>query len=168
MESMERRTCLEVLLQEGSRIRVYSVVGSALPGRITAQSARVPVREGLAMIKGQNRVQLVWAKGRFSQYIRERDGFICHYCGLEGYTVDHVVPRSKGGRSTPANCVCACQTCNGLKADRNKEDFLAYVQGLACECVGDEWGVRRRCLRHRIETYAARRCGVGALVLARL
>lgn len=154
---MVRQTCLEVLLQERSRIKVYSVAGSELLGFLATRSARTLVREGRAVIKGQNRIQLLWGRSRFYQYIRQRDGFICSYCGGEGYTVDHVMPRSKGGRSTPANCVCACQTCNGLKANRTKEEFLTYIQGLACKCVSDWRGVRRRCLRHRIEANAGNR-----------
>jgi 5-methylcytosine-specific restriction endonuclease McrA len=42
----------------------------------------------------------------------------CAYCGREGYlTVDHVVPRSRGGDNTLENRVMACPPCNHLKAD---------------------------------------------------
>jgi len=49
-----------------------------------------------------------------------RDRWTCQYCGHErGHlTVDHVVPRSKGGRSTWDNIVTCCAPCNRRKGDR--------------------------------------------------
>src|SRR5688500_10039426 len=45
-----------------------------------------------------------------------RDGHTCHYCGTEGagreLTIDHVVPRSRGGRTAWENVVTACGSCN--------------------------------------------------------
>ena len=39
----------------------------------------------------------------------------CHYCGLDGGTVDHVIPTSQGGKDTKANCVPACGPCNNFR-----------------------------------------------------
>jgi 5-methylcytosine-specific restriction endonuclease McrA len=47
-----------------------------------------------------------------------RDGRRCGYCTKAATTVDHIVPRSQGGRNTWANTVAACYTCNQRKADR--------------------------------------------------
>ena len=51
-----------------------------------------------------------------------RDGFQCRYCGWEGtsaqLTIDHVVPRSRGGRTSWDNVVAACAPCNRKKGDR--------------------------------------------------
>ena len=49
-----------------------------------------------------------------------RDRWTCQYCGHErgNLTVDHVVPRSKGGRSTWDNIVTCCAPCNRRKGDR--------------------------------------------------
>jgi len=49
-----------------------------------------------------------------------RDRWTCQYCGHErgNLTVDHVVPRSKGGRSTWDNIVTSCAPCNRRKGDR--------------------------------------------------
>ena len=47
-----------------------------------------------------------------------RDGWSCQYCGSRGnLTVDHVVPRSKGGVSTWENIVTSCAPCNRRKGD---------------------------------------------------
>ena len=48
-----------------------------------------------------------------------RDGFRCQYCGCTGsLTVDHVMPRSRGGGSTWDNVVTACAPCNLRKGDK--------------------------------------------------
>src|SRR4029077_12634265 len=47
-----------------------------------------------------------------------RDGWTCQYCGSRAQlTVDHVIPRSKGGGSTWENIVAACAPCNRRKGD---------------------------------------------------
>ena len=52
-----------------------------------------------------------------------RDGWRCVYCGSSGgrLTLDHVVPRSKGGESIWENVVTACAPCNLRKGDRSLE-----------------------------------------------
>lgn len=47
-----------------------------------------------------------------------RDNFQCLYCGDTATTIDHVVPRALGGKSTYDNCVAACQPCNSKKANK--------------------------------------------------
>ncbi|MCA9319323.1 MAG: HNH endonuclease, partial [Planctomycetes bacterium] len=52
----------------------------------------------------------------------KRDEHRCQYCGLrqplDQLSIDHVVPRSRGGPSTWENCVLACLRCNVRKGDR--------------------------------------------------
>ncbi len=47
-----------------------------------------------------------------------RDDFRCQYCGLVADSIDHVVPRSRGGRHEWSNVVAACRRCNLTKRDR--------------------------------------------------
>ena len=48
-----------------------------------------------------------------------RDGWACQYCGSRSnLTVDHVIPRSKGGDSSWENIVASCAPCNRRKGDR--------------------------------------------------
>ena len=68
-----------------------------------------------------------WFKGRkqgmrFSRgnlYIR--DLYTCQFCGdthpHKDLTIDHVLPRSKGGKTSWANCVTACRSCNSRKGN---------------------------------------------------
>src|SRR2546429_3623130 len=48
-----------------------------------------------------------------------RDSWTCQYCGSRSsLTVDHVIPRSKGGESSWENIVASCAPCNRRKGDR--------------------------------------------------
>lgn len=64
---------------------------------------RVPYRHSLPMTRSG---------------VLRRDGRRCAYCGRKADTIDHVVPRSRGGSHDWVNCVAACRTCNSRKADR--------------------------------------------------
>ena len=65
--------------------------------------------------------------------IYARDGSRCQYCGRHFPTselsLDHVVPRSRGGRTTWENVVCACLSCNVKKGGRTPtEAHLTLVK----------------------------------------
>jgi len=51
-----------------------------------------------------------------------RDGYVCQYCGrrfsVSQLSVDHVIPRDRGGRNTWENLVTSCKACNERKANR--------------------------------------------------
>jgi 5-methylcytosine-specific restriction endonuclease McrA len=52
--------------------------------------------------------------------VLKRDKYTCQYCGDQGrdLTIDHIVPKSKGGQTCWDNVVAACEKCNKTKADR--------------------------------------------------
>lgn len=50
--------------------------------------------------------------------VMRRDNRRCGYCTAPATTIDHVVPRSRGGQNTWRNTVAACTSCNQRKADR--------------------------------------------------
>jgi len=58
--------------------------------------------------------------------IKLRDSYKCQYCGIDHthepnlLTMDHVVPRANGGKSTWTNIVAACMPCNLKKAHYDK------------------------------------------------
>ena len=47
-----------------------------------------------------------------------RDAHRCQYCGANAESIDHVIPRSKGGEHAWENVVAACRPCNVHKGDR--------------------------------------------------
>lgn len=56
--------------------------------------------------------------------IFKRDGNSCVYCGsTRTLTLDHVIPRAKGGKDTWENLVTACHACNNEKADLTLEEW---------------------------------------------
>ena len=73
--------------------------------------------------------------------IKLRDGRCCAYCGERGDTVDHVMPRSRGGQDSWDNLVCACRPCNNRKADRTPVEAgmkLRWVPRPVIPGVGDQ------------------------------
>lgn len=54
-----------------------------------------------------------WSKGG----VLRRDGHRCGYCAAPATTVDHILPRSRGGRNTWQNTIGACYACNQRKAN---------------------------------------------------
>jgi 5-methylcytosine-specific restriction endonuclease McrA len=51
-----------------------------------------------------------------------RDSGQCQYCGKRADSIDHIVPRSRGGGHTWDNVVAACGRCNAVKRDRLLEE----------------------------------------------
>lgn len=71
-------------------------------------------------------------KNRKKHRLAERDGGAhCFYCGIREkiyrLTIDHVVPRSRGGTDALANLVLACEPCNKAKGSRPLVEFIAVA-----------------------------------------
>ena len=75
-------------------------------------------------------------------FIYEREGGCCTYCGIrtrplrrglhrapDRATLDHVLPRSQGGRLTRDNLVLACAACNNERGIMDAEAFRAIKAG---------------------------------------
>lgn len=56
--------------------------------------------------------------------VLKRDKHTCQYCGQQGryLTIDHVLPKSRGGQSNWKNVVAACEPCNKKKANKTPEE----------------------------------------------
>lgn len=55
--------------------------------------------------------------------VLHRDGYRCQYCGIKpALTIDHVLPRSRGGKDEWLNVVAACQKCNIKKGNKTPEE----------------------------------------------
>jgi 5-methylcytosine-specific restriction endonuclease McrA len=88
------------------------------------ETAVTLVREHAAVVVNRHTIRRVYSNKSFRRYILERDRNICHFCGEYGDTIDHLLPRAKGGHTTPANCVCACNLCNQTKAALSLDEFM--------------------------------------------
>lgn len=56
--------------------------------------------------------------------IIKRDGNKCQYCGKKNVemTIDHIIPKSRGGEDTWENLIAACVRCNNRKGNRTPEE----------------------------------------------
>ena len=76
-----------------------------------------------------------------------RDDYTCAYCVTRGnreMTVDHVVPRSRGGRSVWENLVACCTACNARKRDRTPDEARMPLRRKPREPRFIPWVVVRR------------------------
>ncbi|WP_042387674.1 MULTISPECIES: HNH endonuclease [Streptacidiphilus] len=70
-----------------------------------------------------------------------RDGGRCVYCGGVATSVDHVVPRSRGGQHAWDNVVAACRRCNHVKADRHLADLGWRMKRQPAPPTGLAWRI---------------------------
>jgi 5-methylcytosine-specific restriction endonuclease McrA len=92
----------------------------------------VTVQPGAVVLRSERAVVRVPSVLRLTRYVRvpyrgsvplARDGGRCVYCGAAATSLDHVVPRSRGGEHCWENVVAACGRCNHAKADRALHDL---------------------------------------------
>lgn len=61
----------------------------------------------------------------------DRDKWTCRYCGeavtTATATLDHIVPQSCGGPSTPENLTTTCRTCNSIKSGRTYDEAAPEI-----------------------------------------
>ena len=61
--------------------------------------------------------------------VHARDSYTCQYCGSKGTTIDHVIPKSRGGRSDCfENTVSCCKPCNAKKGDKLPSEVGMYLR----------------------------------------
>lgn len=82
------------------------------------------VKEKAAVVVNRYTIRRLFSNKDFKRYILTRDHYTCYFCGSYGDTIDHLLPRAKGGHTTPLNCVCACNLCNQSKAAMDAEEFM--------------------------------------------
>jgi 5-methylcytosine-specific restriction endonuclease McrA len=120
----------------------------------------VPVSEGDGLLRSSTTLVILPSVVRLTRYVRvpfrphvtltrravfARDGGRCVYCGISASTIDHVLPRSRGGRHVWDNVVAACNRCNHVKADRTLTELGWRLRRLPAAPTGVAW----RVLGHR-------------------
>jgi len=143
-------------------VKVVRRVASFLP--ISTIRVEVANFDTHAMKRGVSRLPS-WAYQRgelygeenIKAYVRARDDYTCQYCGMvrpPDLEVDHIVPSSRGGTTTPNNLCCACHECNQRKGKHTAAEFgYSEVQGR----------VRRRHLKAATHTQAGKTTTLEAL-----
>lgn len=97
-------------------VRQVAVVEEAAAGRPMGPWPRPKVVRLLRYVtmRWRHRARPAWSR----RAVLARDGHRCAYCGGRASTIDHVLPRSRGGGNTWLNTVAACGPCNSRKRDR--------------------------------------------------
>ena len=90
-----------------------------------------------------------------------RDAFACQYCGsADELTFDHVIPRSRGGRTTWENIVTACAPCNLTKGGRTPRERGITWSKVSSSAEPQYWQLKasRRNRLNRVKA-GGRSCG---------
>ena len=74
--------------------------------------------------------------------VLRRDGNRCAYCDAHATTIDHVLPRSRGGADTWENLVACCLKCNNIKGDRTPAEMGWSLRVQPRAPHGTSWLVR--------------------------
>lgn len=74
--------------------------------------------------------------------VLRRDAHRCGYCGKTASTIDHVLPRSRGGKDTWENLVACCLRCNNVKGDRTPQEMSWDLRVIPAPPRGSSWTVR--------------------------
>lgn len=102
----------------------WITLGRASDRMIRTASSAIPAPEVIVLKKYGERPP---RKVTFNRpNLALRDDHTCQYCGARlrerELTIEHVLPRSRGGPTTWENCVAACEDCNARKADRTPKE----------------------------------------------
>jgi 5-methylcytosine-specific restriction endonuclease McrA len=74
--------------------------------------------------------------------VLRRDEHRCAYCGKSATTIDHVIPRSRGGEDSWENLVACCLRCNNVKSNRTPGE-MGWTLGIHPKApYGTSWWVR--------------------------
>ncbi len=121
------RRAVALLLRE----RVDAATDEARVLHAAQQSLEVPT-----VLRLRRYVNVPRRGARWSRVgVLRRDGYSCIYCGVTAneqhngrtldrgdFTIDHIIPRSRGGKNTWGNTACACYACNQRKSDRTPHE----------------------------------------------
>jgi 5-methylcytosine-specific restriction endonuclease McrA len=113
------------------RGRVVAACNEAIEMHSASDTMKIPTVIRLRYYVNVPRRGVTWSR----KAVLRRDKYTCAYCGVQigqrrkgrqlhknDFTIDHVLPVSRGGRNSWGNTVCACATCNQRKADRRPHE----------------------------------------------
>jgi 5-methylcytosine-specific restriction endonuclease McrA len=115
------RRAICMMLRDDNPAREVEASGKFLH---TSSGKRLSVPSVIALSEYRDIRNRIRASNAKRLKVLVRDGFRCVYCGRKPanasttLTLDHVIPKSRGGQNTPENLVAACKPCNNRKDNR--------------------------------------------------
>jgi 5-methylcytosine-specific restriction endonuclease McrA len=110
---------------------VEAVTDETIPMEGASRTVQLPTIIRLHRFVNVPQRHATWSRSA----IMKRDTYKCIYCGVQigerqfgryltkkDFTLDHIIPRSRGGRNSWGNTACACFRCNQRKADRTPHE----------------------------------------------
>jgi 5-methylcytosine-specific restriction endonuclease McrA len=129
----ERRALILVLNQRATMVEESQTVLHYAGGALTLPSViklvkfvRIPYRHSVPLSR---------------RALFARDGGKCVYCQAPATSIDHVIPRSRGGGHNWENVVSACHKCNHHKADKTLKEIGWKLRTLPREPAGAAWRI---------------------------
>ena len=129
----DRRALILVLNQRATMVEESNSILHYAGGQVTLPAVirltkfvRIPYRHAVPLSR---------------RAIFARDGGRCAYCTAAATSIDHVIPRSRGGGHNWENVVSACTKCNHQKADRTLKEIGWRLRSLPREPVGAAWRI---------------------------
>ena len=100
----------------------------------------------------------VMEKGVKLKRLLHKQGGRCYYCNMSisrhyhqgaplEATIDHRIPRARGGTNAAINLVAACFSCNNRKGNMTSDEFIAHMNGPAMSTARLELWMRADALR---------------------
>ena len=132
------------------------VVSARRAAVLVLTAKAVAVADGDGVLHSERQTMAVPAVVRLARFVKvpyratvpltrkavfARDGGRCVYCGAPATSLDHVVPKSRGGPHTWDNVVSACGRCNHLKADRGIAELGWRLPRTPTVPAGSAWRV---------------------------
>ena len=118
-----KRRALSLLLRE----RVDAATDDVVPLKGISTSLNIPTVLRLRRYINVPRRGAAWSR----RAVLRRDNYTCIYCGIQAgerqgkrvldkndFTIDHILPKSRGGRNLWTNTACACPPCNHRKGSK--------------------------------------------------
>lgn len=103
----------EILEEDGGSLHSEKII-MPIPSVIRlAYFVKVPFGDGIPLTR-----RTVFA----------RDNYICQYCGGRAESIDHVIPRSRGGSHIWENVVASCRKCNSKKENKLPEEAGLHLR----------------------------------------
>lgn len=129
--------CDKVIWEAGSEITTFRGGINSITKKQSTQTIN-----SIIGVRGYCKSSVEYSTVRMTRkLLYARDYNVCAYCGeefgLTQLTIDHVLPRSRGGKDTWTNCVTSCQKCNQSKGNKTP----------------DEWGTKLLYVPYAVNTY---------------